>query len=233
MLGEAGEGGGDIGVESGVAASDAVGGVSVAGPGALLCLGFGEREEEGSVGEEVGAADAVEGQYVGVGEVAHALIGAAAVEEPVGQHPCAAIQRGADRLFDMIGASGGEKERFGAGVPAVGGSGEEEGADGFGAFAAAGFAGFHDFQALGAQGGGEGAELRRFTGALPALQSDEPAACHPKKDFRPFQRRPKMPASDTSSPATRGRTCGGVSGVETISSATFCPFAMGALIGPV
>ena len=44
--------------------------------------------------------------------------------------------------------------------------------------------------------------------------------------------RPKKPALPTSSPATSGTICGGVSPVVTTSCATSCPLLIGATSGP-
>ena len=63
---------------------------------------------------------------------------------------------------------------------------------------------------------GERLHLRRLADPLPAFEADEPAArAHaiPNSDLRPSQMRPKKPASPTSSPATSGTICGGVSPV--------------------
>ena len=133
----------------------------------------------------------------------------------------------------MVGARGGEQQGFGARAPAILAAGEQQGADRFRAFAAARLARFHDLQPARAQGSGERAKLGRFTRALSAFQRDEAARTHPNSDFMPFQMRPNIPASATSSPATNGMTCGGVSGVWTMSWAICCPLAIGALIGPV
>ena len=133
----------------------------------------------------------------------------------------------------MVGARRREQQRFGARAPAIGAAGQQQRADRFRALAPARLARFDDVQTTAPQGLGQGAQLRRLACPLPAFQRDEPAARHPNSDFRPFQSRPNMPASATSSPATSGITCGAVSWVWTISCAICWPLAIGALIGPV
>ena len=47
-----------------------------------------------------------------------ALIGERAVDEAVGQHPAALLQRRTDRLIDMVRAGRGEQQSLGLGAPA-------------------------------------------------------------------------------------------------------------------
>ena len=95
----------------------------------------------------------------------------------------------------------------------------------FGAFAAARLTRLDDVDAVGTDGVGEGDDLGRLADPLPAFEADEfPAVAHaiPMSDLRPSQMRPKKPALPTSSPATSGTTCGGVSGVVMTRSAICC-----------
>ena len=142
-----------------------------------------------------------------------ALIGERAVEEAVAEHPGAALQRRADGPGDMVGAGGGEEQGLGLGSPAVVAAFEQQLADRLGAGASAGLAGLDHLEAAAAQRLGERPELGRLAGPLAALEADE-AARHsqPNNDVRPFQIRPKKPASPTASAATRGMVWGGVSG---------------------
>src|SRR3954447_3999660 len=128
-----------------------------------------------------------------------------------------------------------EQEGFGLCAPSIIGTAEEEFTDLLRAVAATRFSSDKYVQATRPQRLGERLHLRRLADPLPAFQADEPAPRRhaiPNSDFRPTQMRPKKPALPTSSPATSGTTCGGVSPVVTTSCATSCPFAIGATSGP-
>src|SRR5205085_3332236 len=88
------------------------------------------------------------------------------------------------------------------------------------AFAAAGLARDDDVKSASAKRLGERLDLRRLADPLSALEADELAAQRhaiPNSDLRLAQMRPKKPALPTSSPATSGTICGGVSPVVTTS----------------
>ena len=68
---------------------------------------------------------------------AAALIGKRAVDEAVGKHPVARLQRRTDRLVDMVGARGREQQSFGLGAPAGFVAAQQQLADALGAFASA------------------------------------------------------------------------------------------------
>src|SRR3954454_7365497 len=128
-----------------------------------------------------------------------------------------------------------EQEGFGLCAPSIIRTAEEEFTDLLRTVASARFSSDHEVQAPRPQRLGERLHLRRLADSLPAFKADElPACCHaiPNSDFRPTQMRPKKPALPTSSPATSGTTCGGVSPVVTTSCATSCPLAIGATSGP-
>ena len=131
---------------------------------------------------------------------------------------------------DMVGAGGGEQQRFGLRAPAVLASAEQQFADLLGAFATARFAGHDHVEPALAQGRGE----RRTCVDLPTpsppsrLMNFRGRHAIPNSDLSSSQIRPKNPALPTSSPATSGTTCGGVSPVVTTSWATSCPLAIGA-----
>ena len=142
-------------------------------------LGFVEAEHRGAVGQEVEAAEAVKVAHLVDPEPARlALIGQARIEEAVAQHPLPAVERGADRLVDMVGARRGEQQGLGARVPARLVALQQQRADRLGIGAAAGLAGDDDRQPAPLERRGERVELGRLARPLPAFEADEPPARH-------------------------------------------------------
>ncbi len=108
-FGKAGKGGGNAGVIVRPAPADPVclplvAQVQAAG-------GFIRRDfdEQGQVGQQALAADAVQVHDIGIGQAAAAaLVGPAGIEETVSDYPFSCGQRRADQPFDMVGAGGGK-----------------------------------------------------------------------------------------------------------------------------
>jgi len=116
----------------------------------------------------------------------------------------------------VVGTGRREQQRFRLRSPTLLGPGQEQFANSFGALASAWFAGDDDLQTALGQSFGEGPDLSGLADPFPAFEGDELSAfAHaiPNSDLRPSQMRPKKPALPTSSPATSGTTCGGVSPV--------------------
>ena len=165
-----------------------------------------------------------------------ALICERAVDEAVAQHPFPGVQGRADDLVQMVGARGGEEQGFRFRAPAFVRAVEQEAADRLGAGAAARLARGHQINAACLKGRGQRLQLRRFANPLAPFEGDEAASRHaaPNRLFRPYQMRPKKPASPTSVSAASGITCGGEpSPVSTTRSAMCWPCAIGAWTGPL
>ena len=96
-----------------ITAADAIRVVRVPLGGAACGLVRVERQDQRSVGQETVAANLVDYQYVGIGEArVAALIGTAAIEKAIADHPFARFQRGLDQSLDVIAAGGGKKQGF-------------------------------------------------------------------------------------------------------------------------
>ena len=222
------------------ARSDAVPRAAVAHPGARRAFGLVQAEHQRAVGQEVLGAEAMEVAHRLHPEPARfTLIGQRTVEETVAQHPHATVERGPNRLVDMVAARRGEQQCLRPRVPAPIIAFEEQGADRLCARAPARLARDDHADPAPLERGGERGELGRLARPLPALEADEPPARHlvspyamPSNCLRPVHRRPKKPASSTASAATSGITCSPVSDEVTIRSAMCWPLAIGALIGP-
>jgi hypothetical protein len=90
------------------AAADSVGRVAVALERAVVPLV--EQQHPRSVGKAVAAGEGVDRAHRFDAEPARAaLVGERAVDEPVGQHPAARVERRPDGFLDMVGAGRGEQ----------------------------------------------------------------------------------------------------------------------------
>jgi hypothetical protein len=131
-----------------------------------------------------------------------ALVSARRIDEAIADHPRAAFQRGADKLGDVVGASGGEQQRLGLRAPVAAGRIEQQLADRLGGSGPAGLTGQHDLEAALLQRVGEQARLGRLARPLPAFERDEAAARHQNRPTSPLRRRCHALAVGTSAPAT-------------------------------
>src|SRR2546423_117626 len=128
------------------------------------------------------------------------------------------MQRRSDHLIHVVSSSRCEEKGLRFCAPPLLWAAEQQFADLFCPVAAAWFPSLDHIKAALAESGRERLHLRRLADPLPAFEGDEVSAgwffgAHaiPKSDLRPSQIRPKKPARPTSSPATNGTICGGVS----------------------
>src|SRR4051812_9246320 len=229
------EGGLNLAVILARAPADAVGFIAIAFQRPILS--FVEEQDERSIGKTVSDAKGVDCADCLYAEAAGAtLICERAVDEAVGQHPAPFVERRTDRLFHMIGPRGGKQQGFRLRSPPRFLALQEQLSHCLSTAAPAWFARDETADAARLERRGERFDLRGLADPFPAFEADEastfcPFGAHamPSSCLRPIQMRPKKPALPTSSPATRGTTCGGVSPVVMTSSAISWPLAIGAV----
>ncbi len=219
----------------GAAPTDPVGLATVTQDKAARCHVGRNGEHQRPVGHQSAAADHVKGQYIRIAQAASAaLIGPAAIDEAITNHPRPAFQRRRDQLFDVIGPRCGKQQRFGPRAPAIAFVRKEQRADRLCARRASRLTRRYNLQPARAQGLGQKPRLRRLANALAALKRDEPPAGHsPTTPSVPSRIRASAPPLAIEAPATSGSTCTGSPGTRTSRLATVSPFAIGALIGPL
>jgi len=155
------------------------GGSVVAAAGAVEGLVEIGEQQEGEVGIEAAAQGLVHAQDDFAAELAAAaLIGLARVSEAIAENDVAAVERGRDDFGDALGASGEHESQLGHGVEALGLRVEEQSTDAVADAGASRLAGDGDVETLGFEVRGEFAELRRFSGAIQALEGEEESARH-------------------------------------------------------
>ena len=107
-----------------------------------------------------------------------ALVDAAGIGEPVGEHPASRPQGRQDRAVQVVLPRGEEQVELGQWSPAFGRPIDDQGADRLGPLRAAGLAGLHRVEPPLAQALGEVPELGALARPLPALDGDEAADLH-------------------------------------------------------
>lgn len=163
------EGGGFI-VEPGFVG----GGALIAAAGALLAGGYVDVDEDGDVGLEAGAGDAIELEDdVGIEAAAAALVAKGGIGEAIAEDDGAAGQSGADDLFDILSAAGEVKQEFRAWGDLFAGGIEQDLTNQAADFGATGLDGFHYIATFGAQRFAEKAHLRGLPAAVNAFKGDE------------------------------------------------------------
>ena len=152
-------------------------GLLVAAAGALDARGHVGIHEQGEVGLEVAAQDAVEVEGGFATEfAAGTLVGLGGVGEAVAEDDFALGESGFDDFADVLGAGGEHEGHLGHGREAGGGRVEDDVADLFAGRRAPGFAGDCDREAPGAEGFGQFFDLGALAGAVQTLEGDELAA---------------------------------------------------------
>lgn len=149
----------------------------VAAPGAVDAAGYVGVHENGQVGLQVVAQDAVKLECSGTSQFAtRALIGLGGVGEAVAEDGFAFGHGGLDYFPDVLG-TGGKHQSHLRQRTQLGGSGvQNEVSDFLSGSSPAGFAGHEDRHTACTQGLGELFDLRALARPVQAFEGDEPAA---------------------------------------------------------
>jgi len=130
-----------LGFKAGFVGAVLVGGAVVAAAGAVKGGFKGGQQQEGQVGLEVAADEAVESEHRIRAELAAAaLVGFGGVGEAVAEDDFAGVEGGLNDFGDGLGAVGEHKSHFGHGIEGGGAGIEDQGADAVAGFSAAGLA---------------------------------------------------------------------------------------------
>src|SRR5579862_1761623 len=149
----------------------------VAAAGAFDAGGDVGVHEDGEIGLQVVAQDAVEFEHGFTSELAAgSLIGLSGIGEAVAEYDFALRHRGCDDFVDVLGARGEHQRHLGHRSEACSGRVENDVADFLSGGRAARFARYDDRDAARAQRPGEFFDLRAFAGAVEPFEGDELAA---------------------------------------------------------
>lgn len=166
------EGGGFV-VESGFFRSSPL----IAAPRTFLAGGYVDIDEDGEIGLNVAAGNLVESEDgVGIEAAAAALVTERGIGEAVTEYDGAAVERGTDDLFHILGAAGEVEKELGARGDFAAGGVKKNLADEPADFGAAWFNGFDDLAAFRAERFGEEAQLSGFAAAIDSFEGDERSA---------------------------------------------------------